>query len=169
METLMFLYLTKGQYKYNKTEHLVIPTFSLCVFLDSEPIEFSQQCLCTLSDRIRLNNQLLWAGGLLFCFMSMHKFSVLLTDCCLRSLHTHTQVLLYKRRLSEAVWDEFGQSYANVCTEDIPKSRHEGTVDKHHPNICIVAKRLKHLLMCTTCFVPWSHLVLSSILSHTPF
>lgn len=71
----------------------------------------------------------------------MHKFSILLTDCCLPSLrtHTHTLVLLYKRRLSEAVCDEFVQSYANACTDDIPKSRHEGTVNNYHPKcLCCV-------------------------------
>lgn len=105
-------------------EHFVIPTYSFCVFLDSGPIRCGVQPTVFMYT-VRLNNQLLWVGGLLFCFISMHKFSILLTDCCLPSLrtHTHTLVLLYKRRQSEAVCDEFVQSYANACPDDIPKSR----------------------------------------------
>lgn len=119
-------------------------------------MEFGPLCLCTVSDQIRLYNQLLWAGELLFCFKSLHKFHVLLTDCCLCSLHTHTQVLLYKKHWSKAVSDEFVQWYANVCMDDIPKSRNERTVNNYQMHYGLMVSACTNVSECDMCCVPIS-------------
>lgn len=83
LDPVMFLYLTEVQHRLYTVQTTQrrqlwfrqnVPSY--CLFLACGPITRGVQptmCIYTLSDRIRMHNQLLWTGGLLFCFMSMYK------------------------------------------------------------------------------------------------